>query len=311
VIEIRGLTVDLAKRRILHDVDLDVEEGEAVALAGGNGAGKTTILRCVLGLVRYRGTVRIGGIDVGRDPVRAKALVGYMPQVPAFCEETARGALRFVAALRRACDEDVDALLERVGLGAAGDRPVRAFSTGMKQRLSLAAALVGRPRVLVLDEPTASLDLRGQAEFTELLTQLHAEGRTVLLCSHRESEVRAVAQRIVLLDEGHVIANGPVGHIAATLWAASRRATGAEEPTPVCRQDLAPGSPCGPMAAPGPCTDRSRVAAAAPDLPSNRRMPPGRRDDERDGAAPGNGTLPSEAARRDRASPGGRRELVA
>jgi len=229
MIEIRGLTVDFDRRRILDGVDLDVADGEAVALAGGNGAGKTTILRCVLGLVRFTGSVRIGGIDVVKDPVGAKRLVGYMPQVPAFCEETARGALRFVAALRRAGGEDVDGLLDRVGLREAGDRKVRAFSTGMKQRLSLAAALVGSPRVLVLDEPTASLDLRGQSEFTQLLAELHAEGRTVLLCSHRESEVRAVAQRIVLLDEGRVVASGPVSQVAGALWARSRAATGAEE----------------------------------------------------------------------------------
>lgn len=228
MISIRGLTVDLARRRILDGVDLDVSDGEAVALAGGNGAGKTTILRCVLGLVRFQGTITVGGIDVVRDPVAAKRLVGYMPQVPAFCEETARGALRFVASLRRA-EDDVDALLARVGLADAGGRRVRDFSTGMKQRLSLAAALVGHPRVLVLDEPTASLDLRGQSEFTRLLAELHAEGRTVLLSSHRESEVRAVAQRIVLLDEGRVVAAGPVSHVAARLWAASRAATGAAE----------------------------------------------------------------------------------
>jgi ABC-type multidrug transport system ATPase subunit len=122
MIAIRGLTVDLGRRRILDGVDLDVADGEAVALAGGNGAGKTTILRCVLGLVRFTGSIAIGGIDVVRDPVGAKRQVGYMPQVPAFCEETARGALRFVAALRRA-DDDADALLARVGLAGAGGRP--------------------------------------------------------------------------------------------------------------------------------------------------------------------------------------------
>lgn len=220
MIRIRDLSVALGGRRILAGVSLAVAPGESVALAGPNGAGKTTLLRAVLGLVRYGGEIRVGGMDLDRDPVRAKALLGYMPQVPAFCEETARASLGFVAALRGVPGRDAAPLLERVGLSAHADRPVRSLSTGMRQRLSLAAALVGDPRVLVLDEPTASLDLRGQAEFVRLLRGLRAEGRTLLLCSHRAEEVRALAHRLVVLDEGRVIASGPVDRVAEEVWGA-------------------------------------------------------------------------------------------
>jgi Cu-processing system ATP-binding protein len=231
VIRVRDLSVVLGGRRILAGVSLSVAPGESVALAGPNGAGKTTLLRAVLGLVRYGGGIRVGGMDLAADPVRAKSLLGYMPQVPAFCEETARASLGFVAALRGVPKRRTGPLLERVGLSAHADRPVRSFSTGMRQRLSLAAALVGDPRVLVLDEPTASLDLRGQVDFVRLLHGLQEEGRTLLLCSHRAEEVRALAHRLVVLDEGRVVASGPADEVAAQVW-------GAGESLPLPTADL-------------------------------------------------------------------------
>jgi len=211
---IRGLDVALGGRRILAGVDLDVEAGEAVALVGPNGAGKTTLLRSLLGLVRHDGYVAIAGIELARDPVGAKLRIGYMPQVPAFLEERVRSALRFVAALRAAPRTEVDARLEQVGLAAHADRLVRELSTGMRQRLSLAAALLGAPPVLVLDEPTASLDLRSQAELIGLLQRLQDGGQTLLLSSHRADEIKALADRVVALEEGRVVASGSPDELA-------------------------------------------------------------------------------------------------
>src|SRR5262249_5613706 len=156
--------VTLGGRRILDGVDLDVGEGESVALVGPNGAGKTTLLRCVLGLVRYEGAIEIGGVDAAADPVAARRHLGYMPQIPAFCEQGARGPRASVAGVGGARAADADARPALVGLAAPAGRDVRSFSTGMRQRLSLAAALIGAPQGLVLDEPTASLDLGGQTE---------------------------------------------------------------------------------------------------------------------------------------------------
>jgi ABC-type multidrug transport system ATPase subunit len=136
--------------------------------------------------------------------VGVKRRLGYMPQVPAFCEESARGALAFVARLRGASTDEIPALLEQVGLSEHARRPVRAFSAGMKQRLSLAAALLGDPPVLVLDEPTASLDVEGQAELVRLLGALVRGGRTLLLSSHRSEEIAALARRVVVLEDGRV-----------------------------------------------------------------------------------------------------------
>jgi ABC-type multidrug transport system ATPase subunit len=205
MIRLRGLVVTLGGRRILDGVDLDVAAGESVALVGPNGAGKTTVLRCVLGLVQHGGTVEIGGVDAARDPVGARRRIGYVPQVPAFCEQRARDALAFVAELRGSKAVDVDRLLAHVGLAAHAGRDVRSLSTGMRQRLSLAAALIGDPEVLVLDEATASLDRQGQAEVVALLKSLGARGTTVLMSSHRAEELRALAGRVVTLHEGRVV----------------------------------------------------------------------------------------------------------
>jgi ABC-2 type transport system ATP-binding protein len=216
VIRIRGLTVTLGGRSVLQNLDFDLRAGESAALVGPNGAGKTTVLRSLVGLLRYEGSIFVGGIDAARDPVGAKRLLGYMPQVSAFCEETARGALTFIARLRGVSSSEVPGRLEQVGLEAHARRRVRTFSTGMKQRLSLAAALLGSPPVLVLDEPTASLDLRGQRELVQLLGELAADGRTLLLSSHRTEEIEALASRVVVLDEGRIVASGPVEEISAS-----------------------------------------------------------------------------------------------
>jgi ABC-type multidrug transport system ATPase subunit len=220
---VRDLHVSLGGRRILEGVELDVADGEAVALVGPNGAGKTTLLRCLMGLVRYHGYVSIGGVDLARDPIGAKRRLGYMPQLPAFGEERVRAALCFVAALREVPRAEVDRRLAQVGLAAHASRPVRQLSTGMRQRLSLAAALLGAPPVLALDEPTASLDLRSQGELIALLQGLQDGGQTLLLSSHRAEEIRALALRVVVLDEGRVVANGPVDEIAAAVWGAKPR----------------------------------------------------------------------------------------
>ena len=222
MIRVRGLRVTLGGRAVLQGLDLDLGPGESVALVGPNGAGKTTVLRCLVGLLRYEGSITVDGIDAARDPVGAKRRLGYMPQVPAFCEETAFAALAFVARLRGAPRHEVAELLDQVGLSDHARRRVSTFSTGMRQRLSLAAALLGSPPVLVLDEPTASLDLNGQRELVQLLGELALDGRTLLLSSHCSEEIAALARRMVVLDEGRVVASGPVESVARSIWAPER-----------------------------------------------------------------------------------------
>lgn len=220
MILVNDVSTKIGGRQILDHVSLEVEAGETLALVGANGAGKTTLLRCVLGIVHYTGSIQIKGIRLEADPVEAKELIGYMPQVPAFCEQTVKESLTFLARLRGVDPAEVWPLLERVGLIKEAGRAVRVLSTGMKQRLSLAASLIGHPPLLILDEPTASLDLQGQVEIVALLQELQSQGQTILISSHRAEEVRALAQTIVVMDEGKVIAAGPMEEVASMIWGA-------------------------------------------------------------------------------------------
>jgi ABC-2 type transport system ATP-binding protein len=218
MIRVNDVSTKLNGRQILQHVSFDVNSGETIALVGANGAGKTSVLRCLLGIIHYSGFIHIQDISLEKNPIAAKRLIGYMPQVPAFFEETVIESLTFLAKLREVDGKEIWPLLERVGLKEHATRSVRVLSTGMRQRLSLAASLIGRPPVLILDEPTASVDLKGQQEIVALLRELQSEGKTILLCSHRAEEARALVQRIVVMDEGKVVASGPVEEIAPKIW---------------------------------------------------------------------------------------------
>lgn len=207
MIRIEHLTKKFGRSAAVSDVSLSVGPGESVALWGANGAGKTTILRCVLGLLRYGGSISVGGFDARRQGKAARRLVGYVPQELGFYDDLRVGeAVRFFAALKGVRIRAVDGVLEGVGLLGHGGKRIRELSGGMKQRLALAIALLGDPPVLVLDEVTASLDACGREEFVSLLGGLAGRGKSMLFASHRVEEVTSLARRVVLLDKGRVIA---------------------------------------------------------------------------------------------------------
>jgi len=204
MIHASGVTVTLSERRILSGVSFDIAEGQSVAFVGPNGSGKTTLFRCLLGLVPFHGTIRVRGFDVATDGLRARERMAYLPQRAAFGDVTAREAVSFVARLRGLPSARASPLLERVGLSSHADRRVREFSGGMAQRLSLAVAMLSDAPLMILDEPTASLDRDAQSLFLTFATRWKKEGRTLLLSSHRAEEVQHLADRVVTLHEGQV-----------------------------------------------------------------------------------------------------------
>ncbi len=218
MINIVELRKNYGARIVLRGVTLRVARGESVALWGGNGAGKTTVLRCVLGLTRSSGAIFIDGIDASREGPRARGRVGYVPQeLPAHGSWRALESLEFIASLRGCPRERGAPLLERVGLGHEGRTRIEEFSGGMKQRLALAIALLDDPPILLLDEATAGLDLAGRRQLLDLLQDIRADGRTLLFTSHRPDEIEELADRAIALDQGKVVLDGPASELEELL----------------------------------------------------------------------------------------------
>jgi len=197
-------------RRALAGVTLEVAAGQAVGLIGPNGAGKTTLIKCLLAIVRPEaGSVRVLGGSPEDPAVRAR--VGYMPERIGLPDMlTALQALAATARLKRlrVRDATLRALLERVGLVEAGDRRVRTFSKGMRQRLGLALALLGQPELLILDEPTDGVDPSGRIDFRRLIREELDRGCTVLLNSHILSETERICHRAGILIDGRIHREG-------------------------------------------------------------------------------------------------------
>jgi ABC-2 type transport system ATP-binding protein len=211
-------TQDLTKRfghvEAVRDVSLDVREGDRYGLLGPNGSGKSTLVRMLLGLVyATSGSISVLGEQVPRHVSRVLPEIGALIEEPAaYPHLSGRANLRLLDAAgprsgggRRTRRRRVDEALEQVGLAGIDRRPVRAYSLGMRQRLGLAAALVRRPRLLILDEPTNGLDPRGIRDIRDLLIGLNADGVTVFLSSHLLPEVSALCTRIGVLDSGKLV----------------------------------------------------------------------------------------------------------
>jgi ABC-2 type transport system ATP-binding protein len=231
-LEVRGLTKTFGPVTAVREVSFRAPAGQVTGLLGPNGSGKTTTLRATLGLVRpTAGTALIGGLPYRNLP-RPRRIVGAMLEATGFHPgRRARDHLRVLAAAADVPDQRVAEVLDQVGLAEAAGRRVRGFSLGMKQRLGLAAALLGDPQVLLLDEPANGLDPAGIAWLRGLLRGLADEGRTILVASHVLGEVAQTADRVVIVSAGLLRFDGPLDELGGTgtaLESAFLRLTGAE-----------------------------------------------------------------------------------
>lgn len=224
----------VGRPQAVEDVSLSVTTGAIHGLLGPNGAGKTTTLKMLLGLVKpTAGTFEILGVPA-RKP-GARSTLGFLPEQPYFPPQlTAEEALRLYGRLSGLAPsiiaEDGKRLLERVGLEGRSTQPLSRFSRGMLQRLGLAQALLGDPRVVVLDEPASGLDPVGQRDVRNLMAELKQQGTTILLSSHQLSEVEAVCDEVTILNAGRVAARGHIDELLSVKGTMVLRVRGAALP---------------------------------------------------------------------------------
>ena len=216
VITVRGLRKQYGELTVLDGLDLDVRRGQLVALLGPNGAGKTTTVEILEG---YRdadaGEVRVLGLDPRRDGNALRPRVGVMLQQGGITPQGRPRELIRLHARLFARPADPDELLDLLGLAPAATRRYKLLSGGEKQRLALALALVGRPELLVLDEPTAGMDPAAKAAVRALIADLRAAGRTILLTTHELADVERLADHVVVIDRGRVLAAGTPAQLTA------------------------------------------------------------------------------------------------
>ena len=225
-----GLTRRFGERVAVDSLSIQVQPGDVYGFLGPNGAGKTTAIRCILGLIRRdAGRVSIFGET---DPVRQRAHVGAMVETPRFFDwMSARGNLeRAVAFAGNGDRSDIDRALQLVGLWGREEEQVRNYSLGMRQRLGIARALVGRPKLLVLDEPTNGLDPRGMKEVRDLLDQLAKTTQlTIFISSHLLDEIEKLCDRVGIIEHGRMIAEGRVSDLVAGQSGASTVEVGSSD----------------------------------------------------------------------------------
>ena len=209
-IEVAGLTKKYGRIEALRGVDLCVRRGAVFGLVGPNGAGKTTLIKALVGALRPSGgEVRVLGLNPLEDRAELRRRIGYMPQFPALYEDlSARDNVGFFAAAHRTPDlrKKIDEVLEFTDLAARAKDPVHTFSGGMKRRVSLACALVHRPEVLFLDEPTAAVDPYLRSRFWKTFRELAAAGTTLFISTHLMDEAM-LCDRIAILRRGRIIAS--------------------------------------------------------------------------------------------------------
>jgi ABC-2 type transport system ATP-binding protein len=225
MIKVTGLTKDYGARRAIHNLNFDAQQGEIVGFLGPNGAGKTTTLRILTGYMPPTdGEAIVAGYDVVEESLEVRKRVGYLPEtVPLYTDMVVFDYLKFMGDLRRIPNVDVrvDEVLDMVGLVDRANGYIGNLSKGMRQRVGLAQALLHRPEVLILDEPTIGLDPSQVVEVRALIREI-GKDRTVLLSTHLLNEAQNICDRVLIINEGEIVAEDTTENLQARLIGAER-----------------------------------------------------------------------------------------
>jgi ABC-2 type transport system ATP-binding protein len=225
MIQVNGLTKDYGARRAIDNLSFDAEQGEIVGFLGPNGAGKTTTMRILTSYMPpTEGKAIVAGYDVVEESMQVRKRVGYLPEtVPLYNDMTALDYLKYMADLRKipSSEERAYETLEMVNLGDRATSYIGNFSKGMRQRVGLAQALIHRPEVLILDEPTIGLDPAQVVEIRHVIREI-GKDRTVLLSTHILSEAQQICDRVLIINKGHIVAEDTPENLQSRLAGAQR-----------------------------------------------------------------------------------------
>jgi len=219
IITIRNLNKSYGTKQVLKNINLDILPGQIIGYIGPNGAGKSTTVKILCGIIAdFEGEVSIAGKDLKSNVLETKSIIGYIPELAELYDLlTPREYLTFIGKLYHLSDEIIDErvskMLDLFGLSAHIDQRMDTFSKGMKQKVLLTSGLINNPEIVILDEPLSGLDANAVIMVKELLQKLKNEGKTIFYCSHMMDVVEKVSDRIVLINQGTIIANGTIAEL--------------------------------------------------------------------------------------------------
>lgn len=211
MIEVKNITKKYGSFTAVDNISFKIEEGEIIGLLGPNGAGKSTTMNMITGYIEpTEGEIKVEGYDISKKPKKAKAQIGYMPEgVPLYSDLTVKEFVTYMAELkkvdRKTRKEKVEKIIEQTGLKDVEKKLTRNLSRGYKQRVSMAGALVGEPKILILDEPTVGLDPKQITEIRSLIKEL-GKTHTIILSSHILSEVSQICNKVIIINKGKIVA---------------------------------------------------------------------------------------------------------
>ena len=211
MIEVKNITKKYGSFTAVDNISFKIEEGEIIGLLGPNGAGKSTTMNMITGFIEpTEGEILVEGYDISKRPKKAKSQIGYMPEgVPLYSDLTVKEFVKYMAELkkvdRKVRKERVEKIIEQTGLKNVENKLTRNLSRGYKQRVSMAGALVGEPKILILDEPTVGLDPKQITEIRELIKEL-GKTHTIIFSSHILSEVSQICNKVIIINKGKIVA---------------------------------------------------------------------------------------------------------